>query len=97
MTTSPAGDTGQIPHLTLMDELEAEAQRQDRKHGRFTGATALGRSRLAIACLEDEIAEVKEAWREERRTDGWAHTEEELLQVAAVAMRALRDLREDPR
>ena len=80
----------------VVDELWDEIARQDSKHGPFTGVTALGRSRLAIACLEDEVAEVKDAWREERKADGWPKTEEELLQVAAVAMRALRDLRGMP-
>ena len=89
--------TTQTPQTSLTFELAAEIDRQDRKHGGFSAMTALGRSRLAIACLEDEVQEVKGAWRQERRIDGWPHTEEELLQVAAVAMRALRDLREDPR
>ena len=79
---------------SLAADVVAEMARQDAKHAWFSATTALGRSRLAIACLEDEIIEVKDAWRSERRVDGWAHTEEELLQVAAVAMRALRDLRE---
>lgn len=71
-------------------DLAVEIQRQDIKHGPFEG-TMLGRSRLAIACLEDEINEVKEAWRNERQSDEWPETRQEILQVAAVAMRALRD------
>jgi hypothetical protein len=74
----------------LIYRLMAEMQRQDEKHGPFEG-TLLGRSRLAIACLEDEVAEAREAWRSERKASTWDHTREELLQVAAVAMRALRD------
>jgi hypothetical protein len=79
--------------MTIQTELAAEIERQDAKHGPFTGTTALGRSRLAIACLEDEIDEVKEAWRQERKLPGWPQTEAELIQIAAVAMRAVRDLR----
>lgn len=67
-----------------------EIARQDEEHGPFEG-TLLGRSRLAIACLEDEVAEAREAWRTEREATTWDATREEVLQVAAVAMRALRD------
>jgi len=70
--------------------LMAEVARQDEKHGRFEG-TVLGRSRLALACLEDETREAVEAWRGERKGVLWEHTREEVLQVAAVAIRALRD------
>jgi hypothetical protein len=72
--------------------LRTEIERQDVKHGRFSASTPLGYSRLAIACLEDEVTEVRDAWREERKSPHWNHTLEELLQVAAVAMRAYRDL-----
>jgi len=75
----------------LMYALIGEIERQDEKHGRFQALTQLGASRLALACLEDEIAEAKQAWRDERKTPTWDHTREEVLQVAAVAMRALRD------
>lgn len=72
------------------EELAAEIDRQDEKHGRFEG-TRLGRQRLALACLEDEVEEAKEAWREERGCEVPHATRDEVLQVAAVAMRALRD------
>lgn len=77
--------------MSVIGQLIEEIYRQDKKHGPFAG-TRLGKSRLAIACLEDEIAEVKDAWRSERRADQWSDTTVELLQVAAVAMRAIRDL-----
>lgn len=70
--------------------LMREVERQDAKHGPFEGTT-LGRSRLAIACLEDEVAEAKQAWRDERKALTWDETRTEVLQVAAVAVRALRD------
>ena len=80
--------------MTAVDPLTyrllAEIARQDAKHGPFEG-TILGRSRLAIACLEDEVQEVRDAWRAERKATTWEATREEVLQVAAVAMRALRD------
>lgn len=71
--------------------LMREVARQDQKHGPFKGATQLGRSRLALACLEDEVAEALQAWRDERKATTWDHTRQEVLQVAAVAIRALRD------
>lgn len=57
----------------LIYRLMTEMQRQDEKHGKFEG-TMLGRSRLAIACLEDEVAEAREAWRSERKALTWDHT-----------------------
>lgn len=74
----------------LIYRLTQEIARQDEKHGPFQG-TVLGRSRLAIACLEDEVAEVLLAWRSERKGLDWYDTREEVLQVAAVAIRTLRD------
>lgn len=74
----------------LVYQLMAEVERQDAKHGPFEG-TVLGRSRLAIACLEDEIREVREAWRSERKSLDWDETRAEVMQVAAVAIRTLRD------
>lgn len=74
----------------LIYRLLVEVARQDEKHGPFQG-TVLGRARLAIACLEDEVREVRESWRRERGEAAWDATREEMLQVAAVAIRALRD------
>jgi NTP pyrophosphatase (non-canonical NTP hydrolase) len=73
-----------------LDELADEIARQDHKHGLFAADTDYGKLRLAIACLEDEVVEARDAWREERRHSHWRHTREELLQVAAVAIRAVR-------
>lgn len=75
---------------SLFDALSSEMDRQDRKHGPFQGSR-LGRARLALACLEDEIDEAKQAWRDERKATAWNEARTEVLQVAAVAMRALRD------
>jgi len=83
------------PEAVLMAELEREVARQDAKHGPFTG-TRLGRTRLAVACLEDEVREARDAWREERKAAGWPHLRTELMQVAAVAIRAVRDLDVQP-
>lgn len=77
--------------VDLLPALLDEVQRQDAKHGPFTSGGDLGRARLAIACLEDETREAREAWLEERSAPHWSHTREEVLQVAAVAIRALRD------
>ena len=93
-TDAPEGyeRTADIPQAATGDlaELAAEVARQDCKYGPFT-ATVAG-ALLAVACLEREVREVDDAWREERKADGWPHMREELLQVAAVAMRAFRDL-----
>ena len=74
----------------LMYALMEEIERQDKKHGPYQGTT-LGRSRLALATLEDEVTEALEAWRGERKALTWDETRAEVLQVAAVAMRTLRD------
>lgn len=74
----------------LIYALLEEITRQDEKHGPYQGTT-LGRSRLAIATLEDEVAESLEAWRGERESLNWDNTRKEVLQVAAVAIRTLRD------
>ena len=89
-TQIPA-DPGREARLDdLATALKDEIKRQDAKHGPFEG-TRLGRSRLALACLEDETREALGAWRDERRASAWPETRTEVLQVAAVAMRALRD------
>lgn len=74
----------------LLEALLGEMHRQDFKHGPFQGSR-IGRSRLALACLEDEVREALQAWRDERQAGGWEESRLEVLQVAAVAMRALRD------
>jgi hypothetical protein len=75
----------------ILDDLRAEIERQDQKHGPYERQSRLGVSRLALATLEDEVAEAKDAWRDERRAPTWDHTREEVLQVAAVAVRTIRD------
>lgn len=74
----------------VLDALEGEIRRQDEKHGPFTG-TELGKTRLAIACLEDEVNEALDEWRNERQHATWDRTRTEIIQVAAVAIRAVRD------
>jgi len=74
----------------LIFALTVEVERQDAKHGPYEG-TILGRSRLALATLEDEVAETLQAWRNERKALNWDETRSEVLQVAAVAIRTLRD------
>lgn len=76
--------------MDLLDALTHEVRRQDAKHGPYQG-TPLGCSRLAIATLEDEVREVLDAWRAERREPHWRQTRAEVLQVAAVCIRTLRD------
>jgi hypothetical protein len=77
----------------ILTSLVAEIRRQDEKHGPYgvQGGTPLGVSRLALASLEDEVAEALQAWRDERARPDWPDTRAEVLQVAAVAVRSLRD------
>lgn len=81
---------GHIALHPLLYGLMEEIDRQDHKHGPYQG-TQLGRSRLALATLEDEVIEALEAWRSERKASHWDATRTEVLQVAAVAIRTLRD------
>lgn len=81
------------PADKTLEILAKVIKEQNAKYGPFPAD--ISGMRLAVACLEDEVAEVLQAWREERRThqrdDGlrgtWQETAEEALQVAAVAMR----------
>lgn len=75
----------------LLQALEAEIENQDLKHGPIRGATPLGASRLALACIEDEVVEALAAWDEEKAHGAWDETRVEVIQVAAMAFRALRD------
>lgn len=75
----------------LLQALEAEIENQDLKHGPIQGATPLGASRLALACIEDEVVEALSAWDEEKSHGVWDETRVEVVQVAAMAFRALRD------
>jgi hypothetical protein len=80
--------------LGLVDELLREMERQDRNYGCFSGDVP--GVRLAVAALEDEIAEVRAAWRRERKVPEWDDTITEALQLAAVALRLVRDARIGP-
>jgi len=91
--TVPGTETRQDDTERLLTELDREVIRQDAKHGpTFNAASELGRVRLGVACLEDEVEETRDAWREDRRTGDWSHTREEALQVAAVALRLVRQI-----
>lgn len=76
-----------------LDLVVAEIGRQDEIHPEGYPATRDG-IRLGLATIRDELDEAESAWREERRINGWAATEEELTQIAAVAIRTLRSLTE---
>lgn len=71
----------------LMSEMDA----QDGEYGRF--ASTIAGLRLGVACLEDEVREMREAWREGRHASSWSDLRDEALQVAAIAMRLYRDAR----
>lgn len=48
--------------------------------------------RLGLAMMQDELNEALDAWRCERRGCGWEHTRAELVQVAAIAVRVMREM-----
>jgi hypothetical protein len=74
-------------------DLMEEVARQDRLHREGYPADRNG-LRLALAAIEDELDEAKMAHRAERRVAGWHETREEILQIAAVALRAVRSIDE---
>ncbi len=81
---------------TVAQMIEREVERQDQRWPAFERDR---RSiRLGIACLEDETKEVFQAFEDDRHDDfcglGWLGTTDELIQVAALATRLARDLRE---
>lgn len=83
----------------LVSELESEIVRQDQKWGPIEGASTAGAVRLGLALIADELEEARYAWRaerydaprERRSPTHWSDTHREVLQVAAVALRTLRD------
>ena len=48
--------------------------------------------RLGLAMVQDELNEALDAWRSERRAPTWEHTRAELVQVAAIAVRIIREM-----
>lgn len=88
--------------------LQTEVDNQDTAMGGGYEPTRDG-VRMAISSLEDEIHELLVAWRTERdggpqphvtcgptcdRTHAWRETKAEAIQVAAIALRLVRDLLE---
>lgn len=75
----------------LLAELRREIIAQHTRFGPFENRRPS--LRLGFACLEDELCEAAEAYEDDRHDDfcglGFSHTQEELLQVAAVALRLL--------
>lgn len=69
----------------LIVQLVAEIKCQD---GLYEG-TAITQPRLALADIEYETAQALRAWREEREAPTWDATRGEVMQIAAVALRAL--------
>lgn len=78
--------------VEVLGQLEGEIVRQD---GVSTYGSDRDGVRLAIACMEDELAEVLDAFqREKRPIDGrtWEQVQGELRQLIAVGLRLSRDL-----
>ena len=64
--------------------------RQDEKYAPFGSDVAT--VRLAIACMEDEVREVRQAWQEWHQRPDWFNVRTEAVQLAAVALRLVRDI-----
>jgi hypothetical protein len=85
----------------ILRAVASEVERQDRLHPDGFPATRDG-LRLAIAAIQDETAEVLEAWRAGRcKCDmprcghhDWGREAEEMVQLAALPVRALRSIAE---
>ena len=76
----------------LLHLLGVEVKRQDEIHPAGYPATRDG-LRLALATIMDEHDEAYDEWRANRRIpDVWGALDVELLQVAAVAVRAVRSM-----
>lgn len=80
-------------HDELYRLLDVTVRFQDRKYDAPLGPDVI-LVRGAIGFLQDEIEEARQAWHEDSRpgSEPWARTAEEVMQVAAIAMRLLRDL-----
>lgn len=77
---------------TIPDPVMVEIERQD---GVSTYGTDRDGVRLALAFLQDEVAEALDAFqREKRPIEGrtWQQTHDEVVQAVAIGLRLLRDL-----
>jgi hypothetical protein len=81
--------SGLNPQLT---DLAAEIERQDDIHPVGYPATRDGIFMGICTAQVAELTEAMDAWRAERKIDGWAETRTELLQAAAVIMRTVRSI-----
>jgi hypothetical protein len=79
--------------MTALYDLQDEIINQDANHPESYPYNRNG-VRLGIAALEDEVNEVYEEWRNNKRHLGNCVNEirYELLQVAAIAMRMIREI-----
>lgn len=82
----------------ILAQVLVESAQQDRRHPDGFPGDRNG-IRAGVAAIEDETREALEAWHFEKTLlDGrdpehqWTRTREELLQVAAIALRTLREL-----
>ena len=75
---------------TALRVVSKEMVRQDEKYAPFSSDVAT--VRLAIACMEDEVREVRQAWQEWHQRPDWLGVRTEAVQLAAVALRLVRDI-----
>lgn len=78
----------ELSDALVAQQVAREVGRQDVAYGPFADDAAS--VRLAIACLEDEVREVREAWDKWKRRPDWSEVRSEAIQVAAVASRLAR-------
>jgi hypothetical protein len=74
-----------------MESIADEVRRLDSIHPAGSPPTYDG-VRLGLAMMQDELVEALDAWRDERGLRRWVQTRAELVQVAAVAVRIIREM-----
>lgn len=71
-------------------EVLREVAKQDSNYGSF-GTTA-PEVLLALACLDEELEEAKQQWRDWKSRPDWFGLRKEAVQIAAIALRLIRDV-----
>ncbi len=78
----------ELDDAAVARQVAHEVARQDAQYGPF--ADDVASVRLAVACLEDEVREARDAWDKWKRRPDWFGLRQEAIQVAAVASRLAR-------
>lgn len=83
-------DREQYSQAVVARRVAEEIERQDRMFGPFDSTA--GSVRLAVACLEDEVREIRDEWQKWKKRPDWYSVRAEAIQLAAVAARLARDV-----